>query len=401
MNESSARARHRLRLWLWTLAALTLAVLVVGGITRLTRSGLSIVEWQPVTGVLPPLDHEHWVAAFERYQQFPEYRQLRRGMTLGEFQRIFLWEYAHRLLARLIGVVFLVPFLVFWRAGYFTPGLARRALALFALGGLQGALGWAMVKSGLIDRPSVSHYRLAAHLVVAVLIIGYAVWLARDLAPAGPRPPLDAAARRVVRRSLTMTGAILAAQIVWGAFVAGLKAGFLFNTFPLMGGQVLPPGGLALEPRLLNLVANQATVQWLHRVLGTLLLAAIGFFAVRARRVPDATLRRLAWTLLSLAIAQYGLGIVTLVFRLPLAAAAAHQALAVVLAAVWVAALHRAVRAPRADPALLGGHLLEPGAVGDHEAVLHRSDDARLAPAAHDPDGGLDGRAGEIRELLT
>lgn len=394
------RTLRRLRIWFWTLAAVTLAVLVVGGITRLTRSGLSIVEWQPVTGVLPPLDHDHWVTAFERYQQFPEYQQLRRGMTLPEFQRIFLWEYAHRLLARLVGVIFLVPFLLFWRAGYFTPSLARRALALFALGGLQGGLGWAMVKSGLVDRPGVSHYRLAAHLVMAVFIIGFAVWLARDLAPQAPRRT-PAADDRAVRRGLMLVGAVLAAQIVWGAFVAGLKAGYLFNTFPLMGGQLLPPSGLALDPMPLNLVGHQATVQWLHRLLGTLLLAATAFFVVGVRRVPDTPTRRFAVALLLLTGAQYGLGVLTLVYGVPIAAAAAHQALAIVLAAVWVAALHRAVRAPRAEPLLLGADLLEPGAVGDHEAVLHGAHDAGLAPAAHDADGRLDRRAGEIRQLLT
>jgi cytochrome c oxidase assembly protein subunit 15 len=178
----SERGRRRLRLWILAIAAMTASVLVVGGITRLTHSGLSIVEWQPLVGVVPPLGESQWLHRFEQYRRFPEYQQLRRDMTLGEFKRIFFWEYLHRLLARGIGVVFLVPCIAFWRAGYFTGPLATRVLVLFGLGAAQGALGWFMVRSGLVDRPSVSHYRLAAHVMLAC------GWRATSRSHA-PRPP--------------------------------------------------------------------------------------------------------------------------------------------------------------------------------------------------------------------
>ncbi|HET7221128.1 MAG TPA: COX15/CtaA family protein [Vicinamibacterales bacterium] len=335
-----AQRRH-LRLWFWSIAAMTFAVVVIGGITRLTHSGLSIVDWRPLMGVVPPLNDAQWTESFDRYRQFPEYQLLRRGMTLAEYKSIFFWEYLHRLAARAIGAVFLIPFVFFWRAGYFTRPLALRALSLFALGATQGAVGWLMVKSGLVDRPSVSHYRLALHLVLAVTIVGVSVWLARDLGIRAPRAAGSSGTRRTLRRGFLTVGALLAAQIVWGALVAGMKAGSLFGTFPLIAGRLMPPGWLALDPAVLNFVQNPGTVQWVHRLLGTvLLLSAIVFFLRLGRIAPDRTTYRLCAALLVLIATQYLLGVLTLIYHVPLPLAAAHQALALVLVAVWVAAVH-------------------------------------------------------------
>ena len=333
--------RRRLRLWFWSIAAMTFAVVVIGGITRLTHSGLSIVDWRPLMGVIPPLTDAQWTEAFDRYRQFPEYQLLRPRMTLAEFKYIFFWEYLHRLAARAIGAVFLIPFLFFWRAGYFTRPLALRALALFGLGTAQGAVGWLMVKSGLVDRPSVSHYRLALHLALAVTILGFSVWLARELAIRSPSVASGPADRRTIRRWLAIVGALLASQIVWGAFVAGMKAGWLLGTFPLMAGRLVPPGWLALDPALLNFVENAATVQWVHRLLGTALLVSAAVFVLRLGAIaPDRTTCRLGIALLQLIASQYLLGVLTLVYFVPVPLAAAHQAMALAIVAVWIISVH-------------------------------------------------------------
>jgi cytochrome c oxidase assembly protein subunit 15 len=320
---------------------MTFIVLVVGGVTRLTQSGLSIVDWQPLVGVVPPVTEAQWEESFDRYRRFPQYRQLRPDMTLADFKFIFFWEYLHRVVARLIGLVFLVPFAAFWLAGYLNRPLAMRALALFALGGMQGVLGWLMVSSGLVDRPSVSHYRLAAHLSLAFVIFGASLWLARDLALGTTRRTVTVRARGVMRRALAILGVLLALQIVWGAFVAGLKAGFIYGTFPLMAGQLVPPDLLTLAPAPINLVQNLVTVQWMHRVLGTVLLMTAAILFVRVRGAgPDGTSRRLNAALVSLIAGQYLLGILTLVTAVPISLGVMHQAAAMLIAGVWVVWLH-------------------------------------------------------------
>jgi cytochrome c oxidase assembly protein subunit 15 len=333
--------RRQLRAWFLAIAGLTLGVLVVGGITRLTRSGLSIVDWDPIMGVVPPLTHEQWQAAFERYRQFPEYQQLRQGMSLGEFRFIYFWEYGHRVLARLMGAAFLLPFVFFWLRGYFSRPLAARALLLFGLGALQGVMGWLMVASGLVDRPSVSHFRLAAHLSLAFLIFGYALWLARELAVTGVRPALPAPVHRLLRRGLALTGVLLVLQIVWGAFVAGLRAGQFANTFPLMAGRLVPPGLLAWDPPVLAFLENPLTVQWTHRVLGTILLLAVAGLALRVHATgEDARSRRLALLLLALTALQYALGVLTLLHYVPVALGVTHQLVALLLFGTWVVWVH-------------------------------------------------------------
>jgi heme a synthase len=332
--------RRPIRIWLWSIAALTFGVLVVGGITRLTLSGLSIVSWDPLFGVIPPIGDGQWQAAFDAYRQFPDY-DWRTGMSLAEFKFIFFWEYLHRLLARLIGVVFLVPFLWFWARGSFNRALAGRALALFALGGMQGVMGWFMVMSGLVDRPSVSHYRLAAHLSLAFLIFGYALWLARDLRVASARVAVAAPVQRMMVRGLALFGAVLSVQIVWGAFVAGLRAGRFYPTFPLMGGRLVPAELLRLDPVTRNFVENPIAVQWTHRVIGTVLLISAVVLVTRVlRSAADAMSRRLAVVLLSLVGTQYLLGILTLVHRVPVSLGVIHQAVALVIFGAWLWWLH-------------------------------------------------------------
>jgi cytochrome c oxidase assembly protein subunit 15 len=332
--------RRAVRTWLWSIAALTFGVVIVGGITRLTLSGLSIVSWDPLFGVIPPLTDAQWQAAFDAYKHFPDY-DWRTGMTLAEFKFIFFWEYLHRLLARLIGFVFLIPFVWFWLRGHFNRGLTVRALALFALGGLQGVLGWFMVMSGLVDRPSVSHYRLAAHLSLAFLIFGYALWLARDLSVEPGRAAVAPTTRRMLSRGLALLGTVLGIQIVWGAFVAGLRAGRLYPTFPLMGGRLVPAELFSLDPVTRNFVENPIAVQWTHRVIGTVLLLLAAVFVVRVFRAQtDAMSRRLGAILLTLIGLQYVLGILTLVRLVPVSLGVIHQATALVILGAWLWWLH-------------------------------------------------------------
>lgn len=341
-----------LRIWLWSVAAMTFAVMVVGGVTRLTLSGLSIVDWQPLMGVIPPLNDAQWQHTFELYRQFPEYQTWRQGMSLAEFKFIFFWEYLHRLLARMIGVVFLVPFLFFWLRGWFNGPLFRRALILFALGAMQGVMGWLMVKSGLVDQPSVSHYRLAAHLGLAFVIFGWAVWLARELRdPASDE--VAPAQRQLMVRALGIVGVIMMVQIVWGAFVAGLKAGRYYPTFPLMGGSLVPQDLLRLDGVLQNFVANPVAVQWAHRVIGTMLAAAVGVtYVVVRRRVRERTSLRYNTALSGLVASQYLLGVATLVLLVPVSLGVLHQAMAMVLFGVWLCWLHHTVRLRTGDAVL-------------------------------------------------
>lgn len=351
--EIPAARRSIMGRWFWLIAALTLAVLIVGGVTRLTHSGLSMVEWDPIMGAIPPMTETQWQNAFEQYQQYPEYQKLRQGMTLHDFKFIFFWEYLHRLFARLIGLIFLVPFLFFLAKRWMNGPLATRSIALFALGGMQGVMGWLMVASGLIDRPSVSHYRLAAHLSLAFLIFGYAVWLARDMRVAGIASrsrsrSADRGSVRFIERTITSLGVLLGLQIIWGAFVAGLKAGFLANTFPLMGGRLIPATLLDLQPALANFVENPAAVQWTHRVLGTLLAMAALLAFVRLRARADRTSLRYAGAFLALIAIQYLLGVLTLIHAVPVALGVTHQAMAMIIFGVWVMWLHHAQELARA-----------------------------------------------------
>jgi cytochrome c oxidase assembly protein subunit 15 len=341
--------RRSVRVWLFTIAGMCLAIAVVGAITRLTESGLSMVEWKPLEQDIPPLGAAAWNDLFHQYQQSPQYRFVNTGMTLAEFQGIFWWEWTHRLIAQLIGAAFALPFLYFLVRRWLPRRLIPYLVGLFALGGLQGLLGWAMVKSGLEYRPSVSHYRLAAHLALDLTLYSLTLWTAFYVSRPRAAVVAPAALRPVLRRHAVTGLSALAVTMVWGAFTAGLRAGHLYNTFPLMGGGLAPPDVLAFEPWWSNFTENPGAVQFIHRVLafatGLILLA----LALRLRApsiAPEP--RKLATALFLLVALQIFLGIETVLNQVPVWLGALHQANAILLLGVVVRVLFL-LRAPNAQ----------------------------------------------------
>lgn len=336
------------RNWLIVVAAMILLMIVIGALTRLTESGLSMVEWRPVTGWLPPLSDAAWNAELEKYLSSPQGRLINRGFNVAEFRQIFWLEYSHRLWGRLIGVVFALPLAWFWIRGQLSPYLKPRLLALLVLGGLQGALGWAMVASGLIDRPSVSHYRLAAHLLLAVALYAYTVWLVLELGPQTARRD-DAGNDRGAACAATVLIAVLFVVLTWGALMAGLRAGSSHNTFPTMSGYWIPPGLFELSPWWLNPFENGTTIQFIHRWLAKLLVLGVLVLAWRVRR-PE-TLAAAAMALL-----QLSLGIATILSGINIGLATAHQAGAVILLTTLIVVRHRLTPSrQRPVSAMVGG----------------------------------------------
>jgi cytochrome c oxidase assembly protein subunit 15 len=323
--------------WLLVCCAMVFATLVVGGVTRLTHSGLSIVEWQPLLGAVPPLSPADWTELFAKYQQSPEFRLVNSDMTLDGFKFIFWWEWTHRLLGRSIGLVFFLPFLAFVALRRLPSGLMPKLLAFFLLGGLQGAMGWYMVKSGLVDDPRVSQYRLAAHLGLAFLIFGLMLWTALGLLQR--RSAVLPDTTRGVRRFGAATALLVFVMVLSGALVAGLHAGLVYNTFPLMLGYVLPPDMWVLDPWWMNFFANLATVQFDHRLIAwsLMFLVPLLWWRVRLRSAKHAP-RRAANVMLAILGLQVTLGISTLLQAVPVPLAAAHQAGAMLLFAsvLWV-----------------------------------------------------------------
>jgi len=318
-------------LWLLGVAALVFLMVIVGGVTRLTGSGLSMVEWKPVTGFIPPLNEADWQTLFDQYRQYPEFQQVNRDMDLAGFKGIFWLEFIHRLLGRLIGIAFLVPFLFFLFTHRLSTGMAPRLLLMFVLGGLQGLLGWYMVKSGLVDDPRVSPYRLTAHLMLAVAIYTLILWTALGLmwpAAKGSAPGVTARSARI-GTGLTLLVALVMAS---GGFVAGLDAGLIYNTFPLMGDDLVAPGVYANGPWWHALFEDAVTVQFNHRLLAVTTLVLILLFWWRT---PGSALSRPGRRWLNLvpaaALLQVTLGITTLLMRVPVALGAAHQAGALLL----------------------------------------------------------------------
>ncbi len=310
------------------------AILVVGGVTRLTHSGLSIVEWQPIVGVIPPLNQQEWEDTFEKYKQTPEYQQVNHRMALAEFKGIFYWEYWHRVLGRLVGVVFLLPFLYFWLRRKLDPALVPKLLGIFVLGGLQGAMGWYMVKSGLVDDPRVSHYRLTAHLSLAFLIFVAMFWLALGLLAERVRSTHDVQLRQLQRVTFWLTF-LVGYMVVSGGLVAGIRAGKAYNTFPLMHGHVLPPESFIIDPWYLNFFNNMALVQFDHRLGAWLLAFLVPWLWWKLSRAVVSRRVRLAATLLLIVLfAQIGLGIATLLLAVPVGLGAAHQGGAMVVLGV-------------------------------------------------------------------
>jgi heme a synthase len=324
LSERQAAGLPMVRAWLFAVAFLIFCMVIVGGATRLTNSGLSITEWQPLLGAIPPLTDADWQAAFDKYKLIPQFTELNSSMTLAEFRFIYWWEWSHRLLGRFIGVAFLGPFLVFAGLGWIAPAQWPRFVLLFVLGGLQGALGWYMVASGLVDRVDVSQYRLAAHLTLATIIFGAMLWVAYGLS--GPRVAPAAGQQR----SALYLACLVLLQVAAGGLVAGLDAGMGYNTWPLMDGKLVPDGLLVMQPVWRNLFENAMTVQFDHRLIAYVIVVAAAGHAYVVQS-------RAALVLFLAVLLQVGLGIATLLNQVPLHLGLMHQggAMIVFAAALW------------------------------------------------------------------
>ena len=339
ISATPASQNTAVRWWLIGVAALIALMVLVGGATRLTESGLSIVEWKPVTGTLPPLTDAQWHDAFEGYKKIPQYRELNAGMTLAQFKAIFWWEWAHRLLGRFIGVAYLLPFLYFLWRGAMGAELKRRLWLIFGLGALQGAVGWWMVASGLTQRTEVSQYRLAAHLILALVIFAAIVWTVRRM---NARPAVAAAPRLKLFSQILLALTFL--QIYFGALVAGLRAGRAYNTWPQIDGAFIPSADrLFFEtPWWRNLFDNVLTVQFEHRMTAYLLLAVALWHAIDAVRARAAgAVIAGAWWLAASVLLQAVLGILTLLNQVPIDLALSHQAVAIVVLTIAIVNVER------------------------------------------------------------
>ncbi|MFZ5834498.1 MAG: COX15/CtaA family protein [Pseudomonadota bacterium] len=336
MTTNPARGRRLIAIWLFCLCGFISLVVLAGGITRLTDSGLSITQWKPVTGIIPPLNEQDWQSEFVKYQRIPEYRLINQGMSLAQFKAIYWWEWGHRLLARMAGFVFLIPFVWFWSTGQLGRSELPKFILLFVLGGAQGALGWYMVKSGLSLRVDVSQYRLAAHLGLAFLVYGISLWM-------GLTYWRGAGGSAVSPLWLRVAGVVLClalfVQILLGALVAGLDAGLTYNSWPLMDGYWIPPGMDQLIPLHLNFFENITLVQFNHRWGGAIIILMVLGLWAGVRPLPQ--FRYPIQVLCGFVLLQFALGVWTLLWVAPLGLAAAHQmgALGTFSAAVW--GLHR------------------------------------------------------------
>lgn len=341
-TERARTAPRPVAIWLLVCCALLFGIVVVGGVTRLTHSGLSITEWQPIVGTLPPLSTTQWDEAFAKYRATPEYRQVNQGMSLAAFKSIFWWEYAHRLLGRAIGVVFALPLAWFVVRRKLPRPLVPALLGILALGAAQGALGWYMVQSGLVDDPRVSQLRLAAHLGLALLIFAAMFWLALSLLrpSADIRPITLPGGDASFRRLAIAIPALVFLQALSGSLVAGIRAGLAYNTFPLMNGQLVPAEILSLEPWYRNFADNIATVQFVHRTLAWALALIVPAFWLSVRAGAPSEVSRAMRLLLAALAVQLALGIGTLLLVVPVPLAAAHQAGAVLLFAAALNAAH-------------------------------------------------------------
>ena len=319
--------RALLRGWLYVVLLVLFALVLVGGATRLTDSGLSITEWKPIHGVIPPLNDAEWQEEFQLYQQIPQYAELNKGMSIEAFKSIFWWEWAHRILARSVGLVFALPLLFFWATRRIERGLGPKLAGILFLGGLQGAIGWWMVASGLVDRVSVSQYRLATHLTLAALIFTATMVAARGLAPHS-----EPAADRSTQRLAGFIVLLALIQIYLGGLVAGLDAGLSYNTWPLMDGKLIPGDLLILEPAWRNFFESPKTVQFVHR-LGAYTVFAVALWHMIATRtrLPGSTHARRATLLFLLVLVQASIGIGTLLMQVPLHMALTHQGFALVV----------------------------------------------------------------------
>ncbi len=326
-------------IWLLICGVMVFAMVVVGGVTRLTHSGLSIVEWQPIVGTIPPLSQGDWDELLQKYQETPQYQKINKGMSLDEFKGIFWWEYFHRLLGRAIGFIFFIPFVYFLVRKKIDRPLGIKLTGIFVLGGLQGLMGWYMVMSGLVDNPHVSQYRLTAHLGLAFVIYAAILWVAMGLLSPKNHDQQDRNNLLNLRRFSIGLTSLIFIMILSGGFVAGIQAGLAYNTFPLMNGYLIPPDLFLLEPWYRNFFDNITTVQFDHRLIAWLLAILVPVFWFKARKYPLSSSARLACHfLLVMLMIQISLGIGTLLLAVPLPLAAAHQAGAMLLftAALWM-----------------------------------------------------------------
>ncbi|KQY19569.1 COX15/CtaA family protein [Rhizobium sp. Root482] len=328
------RDRRQVRIWLGIVVLVLFALVLVGGATRLTDSGLSITQWKPIHGVVPPLSDAEWQEEFQRYQQIPQYEHINRDMTVEGFKTIFWWEWAHRLLARSIGLVFALPLAFFWMRGKIEPRLKLPLLGILALGGFQGFIGWWMVSSGLAERTDVSQYRLATHLVTACLIFVSCLWIGRGLSPHASDP----APTKSSRKMAAIIACMALFQIYLGALVAGLDAGLSYNTWPLMDGAVVPGGLFVQQPAWINLFENPKTVQFVHRIGAYVLFAFVLMHMIASlRRAPDTTHARRSVLLFVLVATQAAIGIATLILQVPVGWGVAHQGGALIVLGFAVA----------------------------------------------------------------
>lgn len=327
--------RRAIGAWLFIMAFLVFIMVMVGGATRLTESGLSMVNWHPVTGVLPPLSDEAWQAELANYRASPEYQQINKGMSVDEFKQIYWWEWGHRLMGRILGLAFLIPLIWFWRREQIPSGYKPRLVGLFFLGGLQGLLGWYMVKSGLVDVPEVSQYRLAAHLMTAMLLFAVLLWTALDMV----RPVPSGSSKKLKRLTYGLLG-LFTLQVFMGAMVAGLKAGMIYNDWPTMGGTFMPSEVYEGTSLLMTFFEDHATVQFNHRI-GAYIFAALALLVwVKAARLQLPAVRRAAHLMLLAVSLQIFMGIVTLLLIVPVSWGTAHQGGGVLLLATIILLLH-------------------------------------------------------------
>lgn len=329
-------------IWLAVIFFMIFLMVAIGGITRLTGSGLSIVDWKPLMGAIPPLNEAEWLEVFDRYKQSPQYIQVNHWMTLGDFKKIFFWEYFHRLFGRLIGLVVLVPGIYFLVRGRMTQTTAWRSFAAFVFGGLQGVLGWYMVKSGLVSIPSVSHFRLAAHLVLAFFVAQWILWMMLDLGERRRGPAVEVANVRPMRIAIWGFIALISVQIIYGAFMAGTKAGWLYPTFPKMGNEWIPSALWQIDTSIWDTLVNHVIViHFVHRALAYVCLATGLYLAARLLRPhwPRPVRVRSAF-LAGALVVQFLIGVLTVLLQVPISMAVAHQVGAFVLLSAAVAVAH-------------------------------------------------------------
>lgn len=332
MEHVSPQNRRTVQKWLLSICAFVLFILVVGGLTRLTRSGLSMVDWRPIMGVVPPIGETQWQETFDAYKQFPEYQKINYNMNLEEFKGIFFWEYFHRILGRLVGLLFIIPWLYFLFTRKIRGSFVWKSFFGFILGGGQGLMGWYMVKSGLVNDPHVSHYRLTAHLALAIIIICYFYWLYLGLKEIDRARLRSMSVPKPIRWMASGLLVSVFVQILYGGLVAGLKAGKVFNTFPKMHGSWFPAGAFTESPIWINYFSNPGLVQFMHRSLAWFIVAlCIVLFVAITKQMGGGRLQRNMTLVLGICFIQFCLGVATLLMFVPLGLASIHQVTAIIL----------------------------------------------------------------------